>query len=221
MKFVLQPARFETQVCWGCYKQIDTSLWEWYHPASEFTAIPVARKYPMSQRLDVFHYGDVIMGAMASQITSVTIVYSTVYSDADEKTSKCRVTGLCAGNLPASNAENVSIWWRLMYMPDSCRLRTALTTPSAPISGACPVLQNVAIRGIIVELAPLTHLLYKWRHNGRDSGSNHQPHDCLLKRLFRRRSKKTSKLRVTGLCAGNSPGNDCVRLRPSDAYMSQ
>ena len=28
----------------------------------------------------------------------------------------------------------------------------------------------------------------------------------LLNRLFRRRSKKTSKLRVTGLCAGNSPG---------------
>ena len=41
----------------------------------------------------------------------------------------------------------------------------------------------------------------QWRHNGRDSVSNHQPHDCLL----RRRSKKTSKLHVTGLCAGNSP----------------
>ena len=44
----------------------------------------------------------------------------------------------------------------------------------------------------------------QWRHNGRDGVSNHQPHDCLLNRLFRRRSKKTSKLRVTGLCAGNS-----------------
>ena len=44
-----------------------------------------------------------------------------------------------------------------------------------------------------------------WRHDGRDSVSNHQPHDCLLNRLFRRRSKKTLKLRVTGLCAGNSP----------------
>ena len=41
-----------------------------------------------------------------------------------------------------------------------------------------------------------------WRHNGRDSVSNHQPHDCLL-RSCRRRSKKTSKLRVTGLCAGS------------------
>ena len=46
----------------------------------------------------------------------------------------------------------------------------------------------------------------RWRHNGRDNVSNHQPNDCLLDRLFRRRSKKTSKLRVTGVCAGDSPG---------------
>ena len=59
------------------------------------------------------------MGARASQITSLTIVYSTVYSDADQgKTSKLSVTGLCVGNSPgtgefptqmASDAENVSI----------------------------------------------------------------------------------------------------------------
>ena len=40
-------------------------------------------------------------------------------------------------------------------------------------------------------------LILQWRHNERDGVSNHQPHDCL--------QKKTSKLRVTGLCAGNSP----------------
>ena len=45
----------------------------------------------------------------------------------------------------------------------------------------------------------------QWRHNGRDGVSNHQPRHCLINRLFRRRSKKTSKLRVTGLCSGNSP----------------
>ena len=39
-----------------------------------------------------------------------------------------------------------------------------------------------------------------WRYNGRDGVSNHQPHYCLLNRLFRSRSKKTSKLPVTGLC---------------------
>ena len=69
----------------------------------------------------VAHYIDVMMGAMASQITSLTIVYSTVYSNADKKKSKLRVTGLCAGNSPATgefhlqmaiHAENVFIWWR-------------------------------------------------------------------------------------------------------------
>ena len=45
----------------------------------------------------------------------------------------------------------------------------------------------------------------QWRHNGRDGVSDHQPHYCLLNRVFRRRSKKTSKLRLTGLCVGNSP----------------
>ena len=68
------------------------------------------------------HYNDVIMGAIASQITSLTIVYSIVYSRRrPKKTSKLRVTGLCARNSPGtskfpaqrvSNAENVSIWWR-------------------------------------------------------------------------------------------------------------
>ena len=45
----------------------------------------------------------------------------------------------------------------------------------------------------------------RWRHNDRDGVSNHQPHDYLCCFLFRRRSKETSKLRVTGLCTGNSP----------------
>ena len=45
----------------------------------------------------------------------------------------------------------------------------------------------------------------RWRHNERDGVSHHQPHHWLLSCLFRRRSKKTSKLRVTGLCEGNSP----------------
>ena len=60
------------------------------------------------------------MGTMAVQITSLTIVYWTVYSGADQrKASKLHVTGLCVGKSPvtgefpaqrANNAENVSIW---------------------------------------------------------------------------------------------------------------
>ena len=44
----------------------------------------------------------------------------------------------------------------------------------------------------------------QWSHNWRDDVSNHQPHDCLLNHLFKRRSKNTSKLCVTGLYADNS-----------------
>ena len=47
-----------------------------------------------------------------------------------------------------------------------------------------------------------------WRHNEPEGASNHQHHDCLLNRLFGHRSNKTSKLRVTGLCAGNSAETD-------------
>ena len=61
------------------------------------------------------------MGAIASQITSLTIVYSTVYSDADQRkhqssASLAFVLGIPGtGEFPAqraSNAEKVSIWWR-------------------------------------------------------------------------------------------------------------
>ena len=79
----------------------------------------------------VIHYNDVIMSLIASQITSLTIVYSTVclFRRRSTKTSKLRVTGLCArnstgtGEIPtqrASNAENVSIWWR-HHVTDSYR----------------------------------------------------------------------------------------------------
>ena len=50
-----------------------------------------------------------------------------------------------------------------------------------------------------------SHIPLRWRHNGHDGVSNHQPHHCQLNHLARRRSKKTFKLRVTDLCVGNSP----------------
>ena len=62
------------------------------------------------------------MSAMASQITSRTIVYSIVYSrQRSRKTSKLRVIGLCEGNPPladefpaqrAVTRKKMSIWWR-------------------------------------------------------------------------------------------------------------
>ena len=77
------------------------------------------------------HYSDVIMGAIASKITSLMIVYSSVYSDADQR----KYIGQCGqftgtGKLPAqmaSNAENVSIWWRHHVL---CNVRSSTVVSS-------------------------------------------------------------------------------------------
>ena len=60
-----------------------------------------------------------------------------------------------------------------------------------------------------------------WRHNDHDGVSNHQPHGCLLNRLFRRRSKKTSKLRVTGLCYADQLRGKCFHLMTSSCEWNR
>ena len=86
-----------------------------------YACIYCPQQYDCASAFLCMHYSDVITSAMASQITTLTIVYSTVCSGADKKTSKLRVTGLCEGNSPmtgefpaqrASNAEIFSILWR-------------------------------------------------------------------------------------------------------------
>ena len=90
----------------------------------------------------------------------------------------------------------LSAFWKCLCLYLSALLRLAL------------ILTNYGKHikaGTVCIMIGVYSLSLQWRHNGRDGVSNHQPHDCLLNRLFRRRSKKTSKLRGTGLCAGNSP----------------
>ena len=103
----------------------------------------------------ILHFGDVIMGVMASQITSLEIVYLAVYSGGDQRKHQS----------------------------------------SAPL---------VCVRGINRWTANSPHI------NGQYCGKcfHLMTSSCqLFDSLFRRRSKKTSKLRVTGLCAGISPVN--------------
>ena len=87
------------------------------------------------------HYNDVIMGSMVSQITSLTIVYSAVYSGADQrKYQSSESQAFWAGNSPgtgdfpaqrAGNAENVSIWWRhyALMLNSECSLRVGQLMP--------------------------------------------------------------------------------------------
>ena len=53
---------------------------------------------------------------------------------------------------------------------------------------------HICIANPSITLTPDGEIILWWRHNGRDSDSNHQPHGCLLNRLFKSRSRKTSKL---------------------------
>ena len=62
---------------------------------------------------DVLHYDDVIMGAMASQITSLTIVYSTLYSDAGQRkhqssASRAFVQGIHRGSMNSPHKRPVT-----------------------------------------------------------------------------------------------------------------
>ena len=154
------------------------------------------------------------MSAMAFQITNLAIVYSIVYSGTDQRIHPSSVSLAFVWGIQrwpvifptqkASNAENVSIWWRhhvnwlqLWYFNGN---RYASCRWSGPIPNLLTQIRHAYI--FMWRTFPYT---LQWRHDKVDGVSNHQPHDCLLNGLFRRRSKKTSELRVTGLCAGNSP----------------
>ena len=89
--------------------------------ASQITGVSIVCSSADQRKHQSSHYRDVIMSTMASQITSFMLVYSTVYSRVDQRKYQLRVTGFWEGNSPvtgefpaqrASDAENVSIWWR-------------------------------------------------------------------------------------------------------------
>ena len=117
------------------------------------------------------HYNDAIMGSIASQITSIMVVYSTVYSDADQRKYQ--------------SSASLAFVWGIYRRPVNSPHKWAVTR------------KVFAFDDVIMKIACVP----KMHHCGsvRQSVS-------LLSRLFGCRSKKTSKLRVTGLCAGNSPG---------------
>ena len=85
-----------------------------------------------------------------------------------------------------------------------CKVVVNLPLKICELSAYLPVFLQAYIQDNLRSLVP--HSTLRWRHNDHAGVSNHQPHGCLLNRLFRLKSKITSKLRVTGLCAGNSPG---------------
>ena len=132
-------------------------------------------------------------------------------------------TGACVNNIPDSKVHgaimgpilgrqdpggphvdpmNLAIWDRLWTA-----LKTVFTYRGLMKQRCVKVIRHQKFCNCLLPVARQAILNYNDVIMGAIA-SNHQPHDCLLNRLFRRRSKKTSKLRVTGLCVGNSPGAD-------------
>ena len=102
--------------------------------------------------------------------------------------------------------DGVSSHRRLDFVLNCMFRRRSKKASKLRVTGFCEGISPVS--GEFPSQRPVTRKIFplRWRHNDHAGVSNHQPHGCWLNRLFRRKSKKTSKLRFTGLCAGNSPG---------------
>ena len=107
-------------------------------------------------------------------------IINSMYLPIQEISNKYKITDLIA--------EFVYIYSTLHFM--------CVIVPQQPVYW-----RNFGSQIWISRLIPKLH----WRHNERDGTLNHRRVDCLHNRLFRRRSKKTSKLRVTGFYEGNPP----------------
>ena len=113
------------------------------------------------------HYSDVIMSTMASQITRVSICYSSVCSGADQRKHKSSASlAFVRGShrrpvaQRASNAENVTIWWRHHGKPLSVLL--------APCEGMSRSQRDTINAGLWFFLGGWFELFRKqsstWRH---------------------------------------------------------
>ena len=145
-----------------------------------------------------FHYSDIIMSMMASQITGISIVYSTICSGTDQRKHQSLASLAFVRGIhwwPVNSLHKGPVTQKMFSFDDVIMLLV--------FRDWCIIFTCILQGGFTATRAIIT---LHWRHNDHKGISNHQPHHCLLNHLFRRRSKKTSKLRVTGLCVGNSPG---------------
>ena len=146
------------------------------------------------------HYNDVIMGVMASQTTSLTIVYSTVYSVAyqskhQSSASLAFVRGIHRGPVNSPHKWPVT---RKMFPFDDVIMVRAWCVFRVWLRFSC-------VSSKKNHEHTLAKISLQCRDNEGDGVSNQRYIDCLLNPLFGPRWKKTSKLRVTALSGGNSP----------------
>ena len=79
------------------------------------SSVTTKRRYPCGN----LHYNDVIMSAMASQITSLTIVYSTVYSGTDQRKHQSSASlAFVRGNSPVNSPHKGPVTWKMFPLDD-------------------------------------------------------------------------------------------------------
>ena len=163
------------------------------------------------------------MIAMAFQISGVSMVCSTVCSGADQG----KISAPC--HWPLWGEFTGDLWLPLTkgQRHGKC-LHVMPSSWCVWFHHSIPMTHHQESRQHTFRFVQHKHVLdvfsLQWRHNDHDGVWIHQPHGCLLNRSFGRRSKRTSKLRVTGLCAGDSPGpvnshTKCFHLMTSSCAM--
>ena len=129
---------------------------------------------------------------------------------------------LCAGNspnrwIPHTKASDAELWCFFYLRPNKWLSKQPwgwwFETPWWSLWRHCNALANIALLELLPWCSAMctppwsqvfaTHLSgirksLLWRHNGHHGVSNHQPHECLLNRSFKRRSKKTWNSPETG-----------------------
>ena len=136
------------------------------------------------------------MGVMASQITNLAIVYSTVYSDVDQRKHQ--------------SSASLAFVWGFHRWPVNSPQKWPVTQKMFPFDDVIMRHIDAQFRGRI-NSSPLKFIqiaLITVPSHGYYGVSNHRQLPCLFNRLYRRTSKERSKLRVTGFCEGNPPVTD-------------
>ena len=91
--------------------------------------------------------------------------------------------------------------WTGLCLHDCCRCRGSKSVPDhrQPLSGVDYGVIRIISHALqlLNNLSPMEvgdpSVSLQWRHNGRDGASNHQPHKCLLNRLFKAQIKENIK----------------------------
>ena len=144
------------------------------------------------------------MFAMAFQITGVLMVCSTAFQVQIKENTKAQ--------------RHWPLWGAIHRWPVNSPHKGPVTRKMFPIDDVIMDMFSVFVWFIFTYLrgGGGVDFPFQWRHNGRDSVSNHQPYDCLFNGLFNRRWKKTSK-------PVNSPHKWPVtrKMFPSDDVIMQ